>query len=220
MLKKIHLLIFPLLFLTGCLNYEQTTQVYINGSGVMNIKYQMHYADSLVLENMQKIGLFDKDSIISSFNYPFIEMIKAETSIDSTDSSMHAEIEFKFNNIDSLNYTKFFENFHFSYKDGAPGQKLFSQFIPSVATGYGYELKDYNVKFAYKFSGEIIAHNAKEIKNNYLIWDYNLSEIGQGKTISVTIRPYKIDQTPVWIYIAAGVVLVVVAFFLLKKKRD
>jgi len=47
-----------------------------------------------------------------------------------------------------------------------------------------------------------------------------LDEIGKGKTISVTFKPFKLKETPYWIYILAGLVLLIVIFFLVRKKKD
>ena len=41
-----------------------------------------------------------------------------------------------------------------------------------------------------------------------------------GKTISVTFIPYKIKETPYWIYMISGAVLIIVIIFLFKKKKD
>jgi LPXTG-motif cell wall-anchored protein len=105
-------------------------------------------------------------------------------------------------------------------KDGAAGQKIFSQFIPPIATGFGIDASAFHVTYIYRFSGEIITHNAVSKEGDRLIWRYSLDEIGKGKTISVTFRPYKIRETPVWIYALAGLVLLIVIIFLFRKKKD
>ena len=133
---------------------------------------------------------------------------------------MHSIIELSFTHIDSLNKTKAFADAHFSFKDGAAGQKVFSQFIPPIATGWGIDGSSFKIQYKYTFSGEVVQHNAHKQENKTLIWNYNLSELGSGKTISVTFIPYKIKETPYWIYMISGVVLIIVIIFLFKKKKD
>ena len=56
---------------------------------------------------------------------------------------------------------RIFEDFQYSLKDGASGQKIFTQYIPPIATGFGIDGSKYKVKYIYKFSGNILfSHNA------------------------------------------------------------
>jgi hypothetical protein len=215
------LLSFLLLFtISGCINYHQETQIYPDGSGEMKIHYWMSVPDSQSLKVLDNIGIFREDSIRSEFDSPFIHITNIRVYADSTDSTSHTELEFKFPHIDSLNQTAAFADANFSFLDGAAGQKIFSHFIPPIATGFGVDASAFQVRYVYRFSGEIITHNATAIEGGSLVWQYNLAEIGKGKTISVTFRPYKIKETPVWIYALAGFVMLVVLVFLFRKKKD
>lgn len=206
--------------ISGCINYMQDTQIYPDGSGKMKIHYWMSLPDSESVRVMDNIGIFREDSIRSEFSSPYINIENVKVYTDSIDSTSHAEIEFSFPHIDSLNKTRAFADANFSLKDGAAGQLVFSQFIPPIATGFGIDGSAFFVTYKYKFSGEIITHNATGTEKNTLVWNYSLAEIGKGKTISVTFRPYKIKETPYWIYYLAGLVLLIVIIFLFRKKKD
>ncbi len=220
-MKKIVLIIFPLIILLqGCLNYIQDINLFADGSGKMRITYWMKMHDNENLQILDKIGLFNADSIRNQFSSPYNKITDVEVYTDTTDSTIHAKMEMTFNHIDSLNYTKAFSDAHFSLEDGAAGQKVFMQFIPPIATGFGFDGSDFRVTYKYTFGGDIITHNATKTDGRVLIWEYNLSEIGSGKTISVTFKPYKLKETPYWIYILSGVVLLIVIVFLFKKKKD
>lgn len=204
----------------GCLNYIQDVNLYADGSGVMRISYWMK---SLGNENsviVEKIGLFNADSLRSAFQSPYNAIDDIEVYTDSTDSTLHAIIELTFPYIDSLNNHKSFKEYKFSLKDGAAGQKTFSQFIPPIATGFGVNRGDFNIQYKYTFGGEVITHNAQDNEGRTLIWNYTLDDIGSGKTILVTFKPYKLKETPYWIYILSGLVLLVVIIFLFRKKKD
>jgi len=211
-----------LLFLTlsGCLNYNQNVTIYPDGSGKMQVNYWMKYSDTSSVATILKLEIFNPDSIKRQFTSRFVKFLNIKTYADSTDSTIHAVIDLSFNNIDSLNTVPAFAQSNFKLEDGASGQKIFSQFISPVTTGFGINANQFKVTYTYDIRGEIITHNATSKSGNILTWSYNLSEIGRGKTISVTFKPFKLKETPYWIYILAGIVLLIVVFYLLKKKKD
>ena len=211
-----------LLFLTlsGCLNYNQNVTIYPDGSGKMQVNYWMKYSDTSSVATILKLEIFNPDSIKRQFTSRFVKFLNIRTYADSTDSTIHAVIDLSFNNIDSLNTVPAFAQSNFKLEDGASGQKIFSQFISPVTTGFGINANQFKVTYTYDIRGEIITHNATSKSGNILTWSYNLSEIGRGKTISVTFKPFKLKETPYWIYILAGIVLLIVVFYLLKKKKD
>jgi len=218
--KYLHLI--PLIFslFNGCLNYIQDVNIFPDGSGVMKIHYWMKTPDTTSIKLLGKVGIFNADSIKKEFTSPYTKMESVKVYSDSTDSTTHSVVEFSFTRIDSLNKMKAFSDAQFTFKDGASGQKIFSQFIPPIASGFGIDATSFKIQYKYTFSGEVVQHNAHKIEKRTLVWNYNLSEIGAGKTISVTFIPYKIKETPYWIYMLSGAVLLIVIIFLFKKKKD
>lgn len=212
------LIVIPLI-LSGCLNYTQEVSFNLDGSGSMKIHYWMKVSDPDNQLAVEQLGLFNKDSITSQFTSPYMEIEEIEVYSDTLDSTSHVKIELNFVHIDSLNLTSPFSDANFSLKDGAEGQLIFSQFIAPIATGFGFDGSEFVVKYIYEFPGEIIVHNATNIDGKKLVWAYTVSEIGKGKTISVTYRPYKLKETPWWIYALSMTVLVIVIIFLFRKRR-
>jgi len=217
--KHLFLFLIASLWLGGCINYEQEVSLNPDGSGDMKIHYWIKADTSGGKTFYDPLGIFNADSLRSDFTSPHITINNITVSNDTTDSTAHALIEVSFSNIDSLNKVKPFAEYHFSLRDGAAGQKIFSQFIPPIATGFGLNDSSYHVSYTYIFSGEIVTHNATEVQKKKLIWKYTLAEIGKGKTISVSYSPFKLKETPYWIFILSGFVLTVVVFFLFRKKR-
>ncbi|MCX7611126.1 MAG: hypothetical protein N2043_06025 [Ignavibacterium sp.] len=218
---KNFLIVITLLFvINGCINYEQKTYIYPDGSGNMEIHYWMKATDSSSLAYLSNLNIFVSDSVKKEFQASFINNLEVISYSDSTDSTMNTKIKFEFTNIDSLNLIRSFSQYRFSLTDGASGQKVFSQFIPPLTSGFGFDSHNYKIKYVYTFHGDIIFHNATSEDKRQLIWEYNYSEIGNGKTISVTFKPFKIKETPIWIYILASIVFLVVVFYLFRKKRD
>ena len=216
---SLSIILISILF-NGCLNYYQEVNLYPDGSGKMHIDYWMKFLNEeseIVAENL---GIFNADSIKSEFQSRYTKIEDVVVYRDSTDSTTHALIDFSFDHIDSLNKTKVFAESRFSFSKKMGGQVDFSQFIPPIATGFGIDASSLNVTYKYNISGEIISHNAHQISGKSLTWHYKLSEIGGGKTITVTFQPYKLKETPVWIFFLSGAVLLLVLFFLLKKRKN
>lgn len=214
------LIVLVLFFFTGCLNYVQEVILYPDGSGKTHIDYWMKLPDEESKTVAENIGIFNPDSIRNEFTSVHINLVDIEVYTDTTDSTTHAIIDFTFNRIDSLNLTKAFSDANFSFQEGASGVINFSQFIPPIATGFGIDATQYNVSYIYTFSGTILSHNAHQVDDRTLTWNYSLADIGGGKTISVTFRPYKLKETPDWIYMLTGTVLALVIFFLLRKQKN
>ncbi len=209
-----------LVFQFGCLNYYQEVTLYPDGSGKMKINYWMKFINDESEKVVDNLGIFNPDSIKSGFQSAYSQVENVYVYRDTTDSSTHAVIDLSFNHIDSLNRTKVFAEYNFSFQEKTGGQIIFSQFIPPIATGFGIDATKFSVTYKYTIPGEILSHNANEVSGKSLTWRYNLSEIGGGKTISVTFQPYKLKETPVWIYFLSGAVLLLVLFFLLKKRKS
>ena len=222
LLRKFNLLFVLLIpfLLNSCLNYYQEVRLYPDGSGEMHIDYWMKFVNTESEKVAESIGIFNRDSIRSEFSSRYTKIEDVSVYRDSTDSTTHALINFSFTDIDSLNFTKVFSESRFSFKEMSGGKVDFSQFIPPIATGFGIDASTLNVTYKYIISGEILSSNAQQVSGNMLTWHYKLSDIGSGKTISVTFQPYKLKETPTWIYILSGVVLLLVLFFLLKKRKN
>jgi hypothetical protein len=217
---KLSVPILFLLFLTGCLDYYQEVKLYPDGSGYMHIDYWMKLPDEESIKVVENIGIFNSDSIRREFESEHSKIENIVVYQDTTDSTTHAEIDLSFNHIDSLNNTKAFSDANFSFKEIESNQIVFTQFISPIATGFGIDGSSFSVTYKYSFSGDIITHNGHQASGRTLTWKYSLADIGGGKTISVTFRPFKLKETPIWIYVLSGAVLIIVLFFLIRKKRS
>ncbi|MBU0559656.1 MAG: hypothetical protein KJ799_04830 [Bacteroidetes bacterium] len=219
-MKKVHSLLLFLfaIIITGCLSYNQITTIRTDGSGEMFVHYWMNFSDLQDSLLINKLGIFNTDSIRAEFSSPHTFIKNVESYKDFRDSTIHAKVEFDFTHIDSLNKTKAFNGAEYSLKTDANGYQTFSQFIQPFATGFGFNRDSLKIQYTYYLPGKIMSHNASSISNNKLIWEYTLKNIGTGKLISATYRPFKLKETPKWIYYIASLVLVIVVFYLFKKR--
>ncbi|MBN2571724.1 MAG: hypothetical protein JXA68_06315 [Ignavibacteriales bacterium] len=219
-MKKINFLLLTVIVIscTSCLHYEQITSLKIDGTGKMFIHYWTSWKsdkDSVIFKDL---GMFNPDSLYKEFDTSFTEINFVEVYKDEEDSTFHAKIEFTFDNFDSLKYISALNYCEFSFRDGADNTKIFSQFIPSFATGFGIGKQKYSITYTYYIPGDILEHNAMERDNNKLVWQYTHDEIGRGQYIYASFKPFKLKETPVWIYIIASMILLVVVVYLFKKK--
>lgn len=194
--------------------------IYPDGSGKLKINYWMDFNSMESIPVIESFGIFNADSIKKEFSSDFTKVTYVEARVDSSDSTLHAIIHLDFTQVDSLSKLKVFSQYEFSLKEGASSQKIYTQFIPPITTGFGIDGSKYSITYNIDFRGDIITHNATTRYGNTLSWSYTLPEIGRGKTISVTFKPFKLKETPYWIYFLTGIVLLVVIIFLFKKKKD
>lgn len=216
--KPIILLFFIFILLNGCLDYTQITTIKTDGTGNMFIHYYMKWTNQRDSTIIEQLGIFNKDSVYKEFSSEFSHITNVEVYKDLNDSTLHAKVELNFFSLDSLNRTPAFRKSQLTVKDGEKNIKIFSQFIPPIATGFGFENKNFSMTFIYYLPGEILNHNAVEQYRNRLTWRYSISEIGMGKYITATYRPFKLKETPVWIYIIALFVFSVVLVYLFSRK--
>ena len=217
--QNIFLLWIALSF-TACLNYKQEVVLKHDGSGTMKIEYWMRLPDDDSRRMVDNFGIFNPDSIHNKFSSAYSNVENVVINVDSVDTTTHAIVDITFNRIDSLNQTRMFTDSKFMFRRETSGQIVFSQFIPPIATGFAVNADKYTVEYVYTFSGTIINHNAHQATDNTLAWNFTLGDIGVGKTIEVTFRPFKLEKTPDWIYMLTGAVLALVIFFLFRRRRS
>jgi hypothetical protein len=223
LMKRIKLLIListviPLL-LNGCLNYEQITTVKADKSGKMFIHYWTKITlptDSTIL---RKVALFDTSAIRKKISKNFIRVENVEAYTDNEDSTVHIKIEFFFSNLDSLNKLEIFKSSNIHITDAPGGLKKFTQTVTPVIYGLGIDTENYTLKYVYYLPGKIYSSNANDVTLNRLTWQFKMSEVKNGLTLSATYKPFKLAETPPWIYWLAGIVLLIVLIFLFKKKE-
>lgn len=207
------------LILAGCINYTQVTTLKIDGSGEMFIHYWMKVnlpKDSLMTNDF---GIFNPDSIRKVFTSKYSNIKNIEVYPDYSDSTIHGKVEFSFSYIDSLNNTEPFKDANFSFKDGKEETKVFSHTAHAFLTGFGFENQNLSIKYIYYIPGKILSHNASLKENNKLTWQFNSEEPIGDKKIEVVFIPYKLKETPSFIYYISGIVFILVVYFLFRKKK-
>ena len=216
-LQSIFLLLF--LFLSGCLNYEQIATIKKDGSGDMFIHYWTklnQMPDSVLLASS---GIFNADSLAQKYVSPVTTIDYTEVYTDYEDSTIHAKVKFLFTNVDSLNKIHALKNYNFSFDEVNEELYTFSQdvnyfqFTPDSA-------QDYSMSFTYYLPGRILYHNANSLSQNKLVWEFPLSEAENIKQLNARLEPFRLNETPPWVYYSGIFVFFVVLYFLFRFKKN
>ncbi|MCF8241158.1 MAG: hypothetical protein K9J16_07210 [Melioribacteraceae bacterium] len=218
-IRQILILLPTLFFINGCLNYTQITTIKSDNSADIFVHYWMQWntkSDTLFLD---QFGFFEKDSIRKEFESDITKIESIEIFKNFEDSTIHSQIKLTISNIDSIFIVPAFQQSYFRVIKQDDDTKRFTQFISPFTTGFGIENKDLIVKYTYYLPGEIIEHNATETSLNKAVWQFPLSEIGMGKEIYAIYEPFKLKETPKFIYGLALFVIVIVVYYLIRKKR-
>jgi len=207
-----------LMFISGCLNYSQITTIKTDGSGEMFIHYWLDWQaenDSILFNTLD---IFNRNIIKSKYSAPFTNIEYVETYIDYSDSTIQGKVKFTFTNIDSLNKLEPFEGFNFSIRDTLNNQKIFTQHIPSFSQIVSDTTLSYSRQIIYYIPGDIQYHNADKKNNNQLIWEFQSDQLNHPNKIIAIYIPFKLKETPQWIYFLLGTVLLIVFIYIFKKR--
>ncbi len=216
--KKFLLILLIPFLLSGCLNYEQITTVKADNSGKMFIHYWTKITLPLDSTFYRQVSIFDTSYVAKQFKRDFVNLTDLESYVDYDDSTVHIKVEFNFTNLDSLNKLPAFRGSSIFIKKGAGGTKVFTQTIVPFFFEFGFKPADYTLKYVYYLPGKILSSNADDVTLNRLTWKFKMSEIKPGTTLEATFKPFRLPETPRWIYWLAGIVLLIVFIFLIKEK--
>lgn len=215
----IALIIILIAFLiSSCLNFEQVTTIKKDLSGRMFVHFwgKSYLSPDTLFYNT--LGLFNRDSLLKNFEYPFLNIDNIEVYSISEDSTIHSKVEFEFVHIDSLNSTKIFKGAKFKVENAPGGIQVFTHFVPQFVTGLGINTDKIQIEYVYYLPGKILNHNADEIYSNKLSWHLKASDLDQPYVLTASYVPYKLKETPKWIYYLALFVIFLVLFYIVRKR--
>ncbi|MBD3409135.1 MAG: hypothetical protein GF419_02930 [Ignavibacteriales bacterium] len=218
---------------TSCLDYEQETVLNADDSGTTTISYGVEARDTIAADSLLTLAPFNPDSLLAFFGAGVEDSLFVLDSIaawrEGTEARFYVKISFA--NIDTLLLAAPFKDLPITVVHSAPGQRKLEQFLPPEPSLFADFFSPdsnallapdtaYAVEAIFRLPELVVAHSAvEELSANELRWRYDETTLETGKTISITYGPYPPKGTPTWVYYATGFVLVLVGYYLLRKKK-
>jgi len=203
----------------GCLNYIQDVNIYPDGSGKMSMHYWSNLPYDINSDQLKNLTFFNPEFLKKEFTSDYYKLEGINVYTDTTDGTTHAIVDITFDSIDSLNKSKTFKNSNFLLLEDDDGITTFTQNVPHVSHNFITDSSKFRITYKHTFYGKIYDDNSQEKENNTLIWKFRPEEIDSGKVLYAKYKPFRLKETPEWIYILSGVVIIIVLFFLLKRNK-
>lgn len=182
--------IFTMLLLSGCVNYDQQTTLNYDGSGTMKI----HYWSKMSNFSMgTSLGKFDFDEQKAKENFTSanteVKSVKMEDKLD--DSTKHVNLELTFKDLNKLPDAKGFVEVKPSWKEGKDGMELKYVLLKDTSAASNMGASDYTVTYTFNMPGEIISTNAPKKEGNTLTWVYKVSDLGKDIEMTANVKKAK-----------------------------
>lgn len=176
-----------MLYLSGCVNYDQKTTLNADGSGSMKI----HYWSKMSNFSMgTALGKFDFDEKKAKENYSSsnteVKSISVEDKLD--DSTRHVNIELTFKDINKLPDAKGFSGVKPSWKESADGMELKYILLKDTSAAKNMGASEYTVTYTFEMPAEIVSTNAASKDGKTLKWEYKVSDLGKDIEMTANVK--------------------------------
>ena len=174
------------LFLSGCVNYDQKTELKSDGSGTMKI----HYWTGMKNFSMgTTLGKFEFDETKAKGKYTSgnteVKSIKVEDNLE--DSTKHVNIELSFKDINKLGDAKGFDGVLATWKEESDGMKLTYTLLKDSSAAGNMGASDYKITYEFDMPGEIISTNGKK-DGQKVTWDYKVSDLKSNIDMTCVVK--------------------------------
>ena len=197
---------FSMIYLIGCVNYEQNTILNADGSGSMKIHYWTKMSNFSMGTTLGKFD-FDEAKAKQNFSGPTtdVKSIKVEDKLD--DSTKHVNLELSFKDINKLSEIKGFSEVRASWKDGKDGMELKYTLLKDTSAANNMGASDYKVTYIFELPDEIISTNATKKEGKTCTWEYKVSDLGKDIEMTAVVKKAKGKTCGIFgIILAFGVV--------------
>jgi hypothetical protein len=173
------------IFLTGCVNYEQKTELTKDGSGEM----QIHYWTKMSNFSMgTKLGSFNfaESDVKADYTSGNTEIKDLKVEDDLKDSIKHVRVKLAFKDINKLSDATAFKKLKVSWKEGDDGMEFVYE-VPKDTSASG----DYKLIYEFKLPGEVLETNGSK-DGETVKWNKTLDDIKkQDLKMTATVKSGK-----------------------------
>lgn len=198
-MKKI-LAIFTFLliavFLNGCINVNQNTVIFENGSGTINLHYwtKSYYTQSGEGSNAIQMGddiggfTFIESQIKEKYTSPNTEIKEMKKYSEVSDTTTHVSLLIAFKDFNKLNEAQGFAKIKTQWIKGEDGMD-FSYVIPKDTTiKKEYIRNEDKLSYTFMFPNEVLKSNGM-IEDKSVKWSKSVNELADGNIeMTATIK--------------------------------
>jgi hypothetical protein len=224
------LLIFALIFLCTCIEYEEKITLNPDGSGTMVVHYKI--AESLMrMGDGNELPLpLDKDEIQKELQSDKVVIKNIESY--SEEGKRHVVAQLTFSDINDLPPKWVFENRELSMSE-QDGYFVYKTVLNMGKTDESSEqeddmsqmgdefakalLSDYTFKFSVEMPTKIVdASPDAKIQENIVTWEFPLSALTKKKELVMTARAKMSLSSPILLWLVIGIIAVVAIVIILR----
>lgn len=203
------------LFLPGCLNYEQHTVLSEDGSGKLTIHYSI--AENVMSWLEDGNLAFTEDKVREQYSGEGVEIQALNVTTEAADSSRHVRVELEFDDIEKLSALRGFKDMQFRWlREG--DQFRLTHTLGAASSSGDASLDAFSVRYSYEFPGDILESNADSTDGRTAFWKFQLSELNADHVITARISATAGSST-VYVLVVIGVVVVLIAIFALRRRK-
>ena len=209
--------LFPtllLLFIAGCISYEQDTRIDEDGSGSMDI----HYWISEDMLTWMKDGAlsFNEDSIRVQYAAEGIDVESVRSESRESDSTRHVHVSLSFGDVRQLPTARGFRDLDIKWLREGDAYR-FVQTLPAASSSGETMLDEFTFTYRFDFPGDVRDSNADSVDGNHAVWVFKLSDLTEKRKLEATISAA--TGSNVWWVLGILAVVLVAAFVLLRLRK-
>lgn len=179
------------IFISGCVNYEQTTKLNADGSGTMTVHYWTKMSNFSMGTTLGKFD-FEESKAKSNFTSGNSEVksIKVEDR-PNEDSTKHVTMEISFKDINKLSDAVGFQGARISWKESTDGMELKYTLLQDTSAANTMGASDYKVVYVFDMPSEIISTNSSKKEGQTLTWNYTVADLGKDIDMTANVKKAK-----------------------------
>ena len=193
-MKKNYLLlsvlsVFAITFLfsiSGCVNYDQKTTLYKEGSGYMEIHYWTKTSNIMD----EKVGnyYFTEKKAKKNFTCSNSSVKDINVHEQSEDSTTHVNLIVNFNDLNKLSDAGGFDNITPSWQETSNGMEFKYVIAQDTTAANQMDANQYTVTYTFEMPGDIVSTNATKKDGKILTWEFILSDFGTDQEMIAVVR--------------------------------
>ena len=205
-----------LVFVAGCVNYDQKTIIKEDGSGSMKIHYwsnMKNFSMGTTLEDFEFEEAKAKEKYKSSNSE--VTSIKVEDKLD--DSTKHVFIELTFKDLNKLKDAKGFAGVNSSWKEVADGMEMKYTLLKDTTAANLFNSSDYKVTYEFTMPSDIVSTNGTK-DGQTVKYSYSLADFGKDIEMTTVVKKPKGNLCGILGFVMSTI-LIGLAYYSQKKKK-